>query len=129
MVGAPLSSARAQVDMAVLQKWSAAAVVRYAVVGVYDAETAIVKGSSMARMGRVTDRFDLTFDWNQNETSLVGTPTFRNSPSTATEVRVAGCPPVRMDGSYEHISSDGKSIVLTAASPGWTFTFTPTIVK
>jgi len=92
-----------QVDMDLMAKWAAVTVVRYAVVGEFAGEPVILSGAQgFKREGRVTDRVELTFDWNQNETALVGTPTFKNFPSHVSLSPVAGCPPVRMTGAYDH---------------------------
>ena len=103
-------------DMDLMAKWSAVAVVHYAVVGEYAGDTMIIYGAQgTSGKARVTDRVELGFDWNQNETALVGRPTFTNFPSRVTLIPVAGCPPTRMNGSYDHIeilSVKQKSSVL-----------------
>ncbi len=78
-------------DMDLMAKWSAVAVVHYAVVGEYAGDTMIIYGAQgTSGKARVTDRVELGFDWNQNETALVGRPTFTNFPSRVTLIPVAG---------------------------------------
>ena len=107
-------------DMDLMAKWSAVAVVHYAVVGEYAGEPMIMRGAQGTnRTARVTDRVELTFNWNQNETALVGTATFTNFPSRVTVTPVEGCPPTRITGSYDHIeilSAKQMSSVLQVAT-------------
>ena len=100
----PTVSLHAQdMDMDVLTKWSAFTVVRYVVVGEFSgAPAAVLLGADSA-----TDRVELTFDWNQNETALVGTPTFKNFPGTAVPPGPGGpCPmiPIRFNGTYDYFN-------------------------
>lgn len=92
------------VDMDLMAKWSAVTVVRYAVVGEFAGDPTVLSGAlGYNAQAHVTDRVELSFDWNQNETALVGTPTFKNSPSKFSLTPVAGCPPARISGAYDHI--------------------------
>ncbi len=94
----------AQVNTDLMARWSAVEVVRYLVVGEYAGESPILLGASGFRStGRVTDRIEISFDWNQNETALVGTPVVRNSASTAAPAAGPGCPEPRVTGTYEHL--------------------------
>jgi len=89
--------------MDVLNKWSAFTVVRYVVVGEFSGVPAAV----LVGAARATDRVELTFDWNQNETALVGTPTFKNFPGTAVPPGPGGpCPmiPIRFNGTYDYFT-------------------------
>jgi hypothetical protein len=102
-LGLPASLAGAQ-DVDMMAKWSAVAVVRYVVVGEFAGEPTIMWGANgFSRKGRVTDRIEVTFDWNQNEMALVGTPTVKNFPSSVVETAVPGCPAARINGTYEHL--------------------------
>jgi hypothetical protein len=96
--------ARAQdMNMDVMTKWSAFTVVRYVVVGEYSGEPSILAGGARIARAHATDRVELTFDWNQNETALVGTPTIKNFPGTMTPPAANGpCPAVRVSGTYDH---------------------------
>ena len=90
-------------NMDVMTKWSAFTVVRYVVVGEFSGvPAAVLVGAASA-----TDRVELTFDWNQNETALVGTPTFKNFPGTAVPPGPGGpCPmiPIRFNGTYDYFT-------------------------
>jgi hypothetical protein len=97
--------ARAQsMDQDLMIKWSAFTVVRYVVVGEFSG------GPSGAGFSpaSATDRVELTFDWNQNETALVGTPTIKNFPGTMNAAPVANgvCPATapRVTGTYDHLT-------------------------
>lgn len=95
--------AQQQMDMDVLNKWSAFTVVRYVVVGEFSG----VPAAALLGAASATDRVELTFDWNQNETALVGTPTFKNFPGTAVPPGPGGpCPmiPMRYNGTYDYFT-------------------------
>lgn len=95
----------AQVNTDLMARWSAVEVVRYLVVGEYAGESPILLGASGFRStGRVTDRIEIDFEWNQNETAMVGTPVVRNGSSTISPApAAAGCPEPRVAGTYEHL--------------------------
>lgn len=89
--------------MDVLTKWSAFTVVRYAVVGEFSG----VPAAGGVGAASATDRVELTFDWNQNETALVGTPTFKNFSGTAVPPGPGGpCPMIRVrfSGTYDYFT-------------------------
>jgi hypothetical protein len=87
-----------------MAKWTAVEVVRYVVVGQLSTETEVIRGAQgYHRSGRVTDRVELTFDWNQQEMTLAGTPTFKNFPSTVAVTEVEGCPPTKVSGTYDFL--------------------------
>ena len=94
-----------QMDMEAMMKWGAADLVRYHVVGVYQGKPNIASdGSGVAD---VADGVVLDFTWKLSEMKLAGQPTFQNSKSTLTNPkdREPACLP-----------------------PGWTWTYTPSIV-
>lgn len=106
----PTVPLRAQeMNMDVMAKWSAFTVVRYAVVGEYSGVPAgVLVGAASAN-----DRVELTFDWNQNETVLVGTPTFKNFPGTAVPPGPGGpCPMIRV-----RFTSPYDYFTLTSVAP------------
>ncbi|HET6948324.1 MAG TPA: hypothetical protein VFJ45_10995 [bacterium] len=91
-------------DVELMARWTAIPVVRYAVVGQFNGQPEVMRGSQgFSRQGQVTDRVELTFDWNQNETALVGTPTVRNFPSSISVIEAPGCPATRVNGAYEFL--------------------------
>ena len=95
--------------MDVLTKWSAFTVVRYAVVGEFSG----VPAAGGVGAASATDRVELTFDWNQNETALVGTPTFKNFSGTATPPAPGGpCPMIRV-----RFTSTYDYFTLTSVAP------------
>ncbi len=59
------------VDMALLQKWEDAKVIRYHVVGVHSARTMVVFGDYEGKAD-VTDRITLDFVWNKKTRKYVG---------------------------------------------------------
>jgi hypothetical protein len=91
-----------QMDMDAMMKWGAADVVRYHIVGVYQAKTYIAgDGSGQAD---VSDRVVIDLTWKLSEMKLVGQPTFQNSKSIATNLsdREPTCLPPVLKGEYEH---------------------------
>jgi len=91
-----------QMDMDAMMKWGAADVVRYHVVGVYQAKTYIAgDGSGQAD---ISDRVVLDFTWKLSEMKLVGTPTFQNTKTILTNPtdREPKCLPPVLKGEYEH---------------------------
>ena len=102
LIAAAIPALAQQVDMEAMRKWGAADVVRYHVVGVYQARTYIASdGSGQAD---ITDRVVLDFTWKLSEMKLVGQPTFQNSKTTATNLgdREPSCLPPVLKGEYEH---------------------------
>ena len=101
--------AQQQMDMDVLTKWSAFTVVRYVVVGEFSG----VPAAGGVGAASATDHVELTFDWNQNETALVGSPTFKNFPGTAVPPGPGGpCPMIRV-----RFTSTYDYFTLTSVSP------------
>src|SRR6185295_522239 len=94
VAGAVVNTA-AQFDMAAIQKWQAAKVVHYSVVGTFRAATPLAGESG----GTIY--------------ALVGKPAFTNAPSQVISANsgTAECPPPAVKGPYEHFE-------LTAIEPG-----------
>jgi hypothetical protein len=94
-------------DMEVYNRWAPVVVVHYVVVGQYAAPghvAALGTGGTSAR-AMVRDRVDFTFDWDQSELQLVGTPVIKNYPTTIDSVTAyAGCGTPRLEGAYEHVT-------------------------
>jgi hypothetical protein len=91
-----------QMDMAVMQKWAAADVIRYHIVGVYQARTHIASdGSGQAD---ITDGLTVDLTWKLSESKLVGQPTFQNVKTVVRNVgdRSTNCLPPVLRGDYEH---------------------------
>jgi hypothetical protein len=98
-------------DMAVMQKWSSAKVVRYRVEGVHSARAPVVKGDYEGKAD-VTDRLTVEFTWDMRKGSIVepvkvtdGKTELRNLKSDGTN-----CPPPQLKGEYEHFQAVSHSM-------------------
>jgi hypothetical protein len=101
----PLAPAPAQqMDMDAMMRWSSADVVRYHIVGVYQAQTGVVGGSNWVGYGDVTDRVVIDLKWKLSESKLVGTPSILNEKSVVKNLRnpEPKCLPPILKGEYEH---------------------------
>jgi hypothetical protein len=65
-----------------MMKWSAAEIVHYDVLADFSGEVEIMRAQGTPYRTQVKDRVEVGFDWNQNETKLVGTPVVKNFPTT-----------------------------------------------
>ena len=74
-----------QMDFAAMQKWGAAQVVKYHIVGVYQDTTFIA--SDGAGQADVSDRVAVTLMWKMSDQAITGTPTIQNFKSTMQKVR------------------------------------------
>ena len=96
-------SANAQkMDMDAMMKWATADVVRYHIVGEYQARTYIASdGSGQAD---ITDRVVIDLTWKLSEAKLVGSPTFQNARTVVANLsdREPKCLPPVLEGEYEH---------------------------
>jgi len=91
-----------KMDMDAMMKWGAADLVRYHIVGVYQARTYIAgDGSGQAD---VTDRVVIDLTWKLSEAKLVGSPTFQNTKTVVANLsdREPKCLPPVLKGEYEH---------------------------
>jgi hypothetical protein len=86
--------------------WSRAKFVDYHVVGVYQAETALVSGERSA-MADVTDRVVLRFKWDVQNAKLAGAATIENFASEVKNLHPdpAGCTQPALNGPYEHFTA------------------------
>lgn len=91
-----------QMDMEAMQKWGAADLVRYHVIGQYKGQPAIASDGS----GRadVIDTVVIDFTWKLSEAKMVGQPTFQNSKSVLTNPHdwEPTCLPPVLKSEYEH---------------------------
>lgn len=103
-------------DIAEMMKWQTAKAVHYDVVAVYSGETTIIQTGPPTRASyrtRVTDRFEIGFDWDPAGMSLVGEPRFKNFPSALPAgtpsyvVAGAECAGPRMTSPYDHVEVVG----------------------
>jgi hypothetical protein len=79
-------------DVEAMAKWTSYQIVHYKIVGEFAGDTVLMKGSGKtaldAVMARVTDRFEVEFDWDQLEFKLVGTPVIRNFPTKIVSINL-----------------------------------------
>jgi hypothetical protein len=101
LLGASTAHAQ-QIDMDTMMKWSTADLVRYHIVGQYQARTYIAgDGSGQAD---VTDGVVIDLTWKLSEARVVGSPTFQNSRTVVANLgdREPKCLPPVLKGEYEH---------------------------
>lgn len=98
----PLGASAQQMDMAALQKWSSAELIKYHIVGVYQGATPV--GSDGAGLADVTDRVVIDLTWKMSQQTVVGTPVIQNSRSTTANLRdpTPSCLAPVLQGEYEH---------------------------
>ena len=110
-----------QPDMEAMMYWSSADVVRYHIVGVYQAQTNVIGGSNEIGYADVTDRVVIDLKWKLSESKLVGTPVIQNEKSAVANLRnyEPKCLPPVLKGEYEHYEllalKDGLGGALEAA--------------
>jgi hypothetical protein len=109
-----------QMDMAAMQYWGTADVVKYHIVGVYQDATFIASdGAGLADIG---DRVVVDLNWKMAQQTLVGTPVIQNTKSTLAKLRdpTSSCLPPVLQGEYEHYDllsvKPGPAGVLTFTS-------------
>jgi hypothetical protein len=93
-----------QIDMEAMMRWSSADVVRYHIVGEYQAKTNVIGGGNAIGYADVTDRVVIDLRWKLSESGLVGTPVILNEKSTVKNLRdyEPKCLPPKLKGDYEH---------------------------
>ncbi|MFL6620799.1 MAG: hypothetical protein ACJ8MH_19475 [Povalibacter sp.] len=91
-----------QMDMEAMMKWGAADLVRYHIVGEYQAPTPIASDAS--GLADVVDRIVIDLSWKLSESKMAGQPTFQNTKTTVTNPRdrEPSCLPPVLKGEYEH---------------------------
>lgn len=102
---APLTFAHAQpAEVSAIAKWTAAKVVHYRMVGVYDGP-AVIAYREPAGQATVTDRVEIELDWDLKANTIVGEPTIVNAASEVRELRNthASCPAPAPHGPYDHL--------------------------
>ena len=98
-------------DMAVMQKWSSAKVVKYRVEGVHSARAPVVKGDYEGKAD-VTDRLTLEFTWDVRKRSIIEPVTVKDGKTELGNIKSDGtnCPPPQLKGEYEHFQSVSHSM-------------------
>ena len=106
------------IDMALIQKWSNAKVIRYQVTGVHDGRAGVVFGNREGKAD-VTDRITLDFVWDKRARKFSGDIKVADSKSEVKNIKADGtnCPPPTLQGEYEHFqlekhSASGEQIQL-----------------
>ena len=100
----PLPAQEKQMDMEAMMRWGSADVIRYHIVGVYQAQTNVIGGSGDIGYADVTDRVVIDLKWKLSESQLVGQPVFLNEKSAVSNLRdyEPKCLPPKLKGEYEH---------------------------
>jgi hypothetical protein len=98
-----------------IARWTAARVVHYHMVGVYDGP-AVIAYREPAGQATVTDRVEIDLDWDLKANAMVGEPKIVNAASEVRELRNehASCPPPAPNGPYDHL--DVKTITTSGGA-------------
>ena len=98
---APLAAQ--QPDMNVMAKWSAVTVVHYVMTGEFKNPLVIMRSNMLGEAKpTVSDRVELTFNWNQQQMALVGPVGIQNYNATWSFAPPSGeCPLPRITAPYE----------------------------
>ncbi len=91
-------------DMEAMMRWSSADVVRYHIVGVYQAQTDVIADANWIGYADVSDRVVIDLTWKLSESKLAGKPIFQNMKSEVKNLRnwEPKCQPPVLKGEYEH---------------------------
>jgi hypothetical protein len=109
-----------QMDMAAMQYWGSAELIRYHIVGVYQDSTFIA--SDGAGLADISDRVVIDLNWKMSQQTIAGTPVIQNSKSVTSKVRdlTPACLAPVLQGEYEHYEllsvKPGPAGVLTFTS-------------
>lgn len=106
-----LIALQAGMDMAAIEKWSTAKLVRYHVEGVHDARAAVVHGDYEGKAD-VIDRILVEFTWDVGAGKVVGPVKVTDGKSELTNIKSDGtnCPAPKLNGEYEHFQSASTSM-------------------
>ena len=93
-----------QVDANAMMVWGSAEVVRYHIVGVYQARTNVIGDPNWIGYADVTDRVTIDLKWKLTESKMVGVPAIQNQKSVVENLRnyEPKCLPPVLKGDYEH---------------------------
>lgn len=93
-----------QMDMEAMMRWGSADIVRYHIVGVYQAQTNVIGGANAIGYADVWDRVVIDLKWKLSESKLAGKPVFLNEKSLVKNLRdyEPTCLPPKLKGEYEH---------------------------
>ncbi len=99
-----LSASPAQ-NLDAMSKWATAKVIHYHVVGEFTGAAKVLKGKGFEVAGKVTDRVEMDFDWDQLQQKTVADPVFKNFPTKVESVeQLQGCPAAKVNGAYEYFT-------------------------
>jgi hypothetical protein len=100
------------VDMAAMEKWGNAKVVKYRVEGEHNARTSVVHGDYEGKAD-VIDRITVEFTWDISKRRFVGPVTVKDGKSELKNLKSDGtnCPPPKLNGEYEHFQSASNSLI------------------
>lgn len=104
---AAVASAQASAfDMAAMEKWGNAKVVRYLVEGEHKARASVVYGDYEGKAD-VIDRVTVEFTWDREKRQLVGAITMKEAKTELKNLKSddTNCPPPTLRGEYEHFQS------------------------
>ena len=93
-------SAAQNIDL--MTKWTAATVVDYKVTAEFSGEAVLFSTGGLHGHGMVTDRFEVEFDWNQSEFTMIGKPIIKNFPSKLVSVLKNGTCTTTVSGAFKH---------------------------
>lgn len=98
----PRPATAQQMDMAAMQYWGTAELIKYHIVGVYQDATFIA--SDGAGLAEISDRVVIDLVWKMSQQTVVGTPAIQNSKSVTAKVRdlTPSCLAPVLQGEYEH---------------------------
>lgn len=99
-------------DMAAMEKWGNAKVVRYRVEGGHSARTSVVHGDYEGKAD-VIDRITVEFTWDIGNGKFVGPVSVKDGKSELRNLKSDGtnCPPPTLNGEYEHFQSVSNSLI------------------
>ncbi len=99
-------------DMAAMEKWGNAKVVKYRVEGEHRARTSVVHGDYEGKAD-VIDHITVEFTWDIGKSRFVGPVTVKDGKSELQNLKSDGtnCPPPRLNGEYEHFQSVSSSLI------------------
>jgi hypothetical protein len=102
---------QAGMDMAVLEKWSSARLVKYRVEGVHNARVPVVFGDYEGKAD-VIDRVVVEFTWDVGKQQVVGPVAITDGKSELKNIKSddTNCPPPKLNGEYEHFKSGSSSM-------------------
>jgi hypothetical protein len=108
---ATLSAQIPGMDMAVMQKWSKAKVIRFQVSGVHKSRSGVVFGDHEGKAD-IVDKLIVEYTWDNKKGQIQGEPKIIDVNSETMNVKADGtnCPPPTLKGAYEHFKMQKYSV-------------------